>query len=501
MNIADYLLEKARNEHIALFTKNSSHTYEELRSAAARLAGELTTLGLEPGQRVGLLGQNSLFWAAAYLATMKLGLVSVPFATMLTAKDVKRNATWVDCKAFFLERRQQRKFGEIFNSENGLAIPVFSDELLEQSGRSAWPAPPTDFDPDQNAALMFTSGTTARPRAVQTTHRNIYANSESIIEYLALDENERILVILPFYYCFGTSLLHTHLRVGGSLALCNTFTYPETAIDLMESAECTGFAGVPSSFQLLLRNSTFPRRDTPTLRKIQQAGGKLHSVLIEQLVKAKPNANVYTMYGQTEATARLSYLPPAKLSTKLGSVGQGIPGVELSVLNDDGKLTAPGEVGEIIARGDNISPGYFQDPEASAVKFIGGALHTGDLATTDEDGYIFIVDRKADFIKSWGYRISSQEVETCILRLDEVVSAAVVGVPDLEAGEAIHAFVTLKARSTLQSEAITEHCRQHLARHMIPGVIHIIKALPLNSNGKVIKSELREMATKNQEAL
>jgi long-chain acyl-CoA synthetase len=299
---------------------------------------------------------------------------------------------------------------------------------------------------------------------------------------------------LPFYYCCGTSLLHTHLRVGGSLALSNTFTFPETSLNMMEEAECTGFAGVPSSFQLLLRNSTFLKRETLSLRKIQQAGGKLHKILIEEMVAGKPNANVYVMYGQTEATARLSYLPPEMLDTKLGSIGRGIPDVELRVLDDDGQPIQPGEVGEIIARGDNISPGYFNDPESSANKFIDGALHTGDLATLDEDGYLYVVDRKADFIKSWGYRVSSQEVEACVLKMPEIVSAAVVGVPDLAAGEAIHAFVTLRPKTDITSEAVIAHCREQLAKHMVPEVVTVIKQLPLNAHGKVIKAKLREMA-------
>ncbi len=490
MNTADYLLQNSQNDSVAIVAKEGSYTYGDLKIAAARLAGELAAVGIRPGDRVGLLSQNSLFWAASYLAILKTGAVAAPFSTLITVEDLQRNTEFVGCKAVFFETRQQRKFGEAFTGR----LPVIFDEALNQPGPSAWPKTPAGFAPDQDAALMFTSGTTARPRAVRVTHRNIQANTNSIIQYLELDRAERILVILPFYYCFGTSLLHTHLRVGGSLALCNTFTFPETALDLIESAECTGFAGVPSSFQLLLRNSTFPRRATSTLRKIQQAGGKLHSVLIQELVAAKPQAKVYVMYGQTEATARLSYLPPELLPTKLGSIGKGIPDVDLRVLGEDGNPVKPGEVGEIIARGDNISPAYYNDPESSAEKFVAGALHTGDLATVDEDGYIFVVDRIADFIKSWGYRVSSQEVESCVLQLPEIVSAAAVGVPDLAAGEAIHVFVTLRARAEITPEAIITHCREKLAKHMVPEVVTIIKSLPLNPHGKVIKSELRKLA-------
>jgi acyl-CoA synthetase (AMP-forming)/AMP-acid ligase II len=496
VNTADYLLQNAQDQNIAIIAKEGSYTYGDVKQAAARLAGELGSLGIHPGDKVGLLSQNSLFWAAAYVAILKSGAVATPFSTLTTVDDLQRNADFVNCKAVFFEKRQQRKFGEAFTSGEAFTnrLPVIFDETLSQPGPSAWPETPAGFDLDQDAALMFTSGTTARPRAVRVTHRNIQSNTNSIIEYLQLDSSERILVILPFYYCFGTSLLHSHLRAGGSVALCNTFTFPETALDLLESAECTSFAGVPSSFQLLLRNSTFPRRATPSLRKIQQAGGKLHSVLIQELVAAKPRVEVYVMYGQTEATARLSYLPPELLSTKLGSIGKGIPDVTLRVLGEGGSPVKPGEVGEIIAHGENISPGYFNDPEASADKFMDGALHTGDLATVDEDGYIYVVDRIADFIKSWGYRVSSQEVESCVLQLPEIVSAAAVGVPDLAAGEAIHVFVTLRARAEITPEAITMHCREKLAKHMVPEVVTVIKSLPLNPHGKVIKSELRKLA-------
>ena len=491
MNTSDYLLQHAVDGHPAFITAEGTRTYGELKSAAARLSGELLARGLRPGDRVGILGQNSLCWAAAYLATMKLDLVAVPFSTAGTAEDVARSAEWVGCRAVFVDRRQQRRFGDALKN----AEPLLMDALSFSPGPSAWPASLPGADADGDAALMFTSGTTARPRAVRVTHRNLQANTDSIVAYLGLRDTDRMMVILPFFYCFGTSLLHTHLRVGASLAIGDGFTFPETTLDLMESAGCTGFAGVPSSFQLLLRISTFAKRALPRLRLVQQAGGRLHDVLIEELAAAKPDAEVYVMYGQTEATARLSYLPPALLLNKLGSIGRGIPGVKLSVLAGDGRPVPPGGVGEIVARGDNICPGYWHDEAASAGKFVDGALRTGDLATVDDEGYLTIVDRKDDFIKSWGYRVSSQEVESCVLRLPDVVSAAAIGVPCLVSGEAIHLFATVRPGADLTSACITAHCRDRLARHMVPQAVHLIGTMPLNSSGKVMKSELRRMAS------
>jgi long-chain acyl-CoA synthetase len=200
------------------------------------------------------------------------------------------------------------------------------------------------------------------------------------------------------------------------------------------------------------------------------------------------------MYGQTEATARLSYLPPGKLRSKPGSIGRGIPGVELSVLNENAKQVRPGERGEIYATGPNVSPGYYQDPEASAAKFTRHGLRTGDLAVVDEDGDIFIVDRRDDFIKSWGHRVSSQEVEGAALRMEQLVSAAAVGVPDDEAGEAITLFVTARPGGAVTPGEVLAVCRQHLPKHMVPRWVLVLDVLPLNANGKVAKPRLREIA-------
>jgi long-chain acyl-CoA synthetase len=489
MNTSDYLLEHVCDDNIALITDQETYSYRELRKATERMAGELLSLGIKPLDRVGILGNNSLFWVASYLAVLKLDAVAVPFAVTLKAEEIQRNERFAQCKIVCAEEHYYVKFASAFAED----ISILLDEVLRTAGPSDWPTTDASHDIHQDAALMLTSGTTALPRAVRVTHRNIQANTDSIVEYLALDCNERIMVILPFYYCFGTSLLHTHLRVGASLVLNNSFVYPELVLDQMQTFDCTGFAGVPSTYQMLLRNSSFPRRAKKPLRKIQQAGGKLQNVLINELVACQPQAQVFVMYGQTEATARLSFLPPHLLPTKLGSMGKGIPGVELKVMGESGQPVQPGEVGEIIAIGDNISPGYWQDPAASAEKFVNGTLRTGDLATVDQDGFIYIVDRKADFIKSYGYRVSSQEVESCVLEMPEVVAAAAIGEPDLIRGEAIKVFVTLRTDAVIGAQDILAFCKKRMARHLMPRDIVVVKSLPMNAHGKVIKAELKKL--------
>ena len=487
MNIANNLLKNGRDDDIAFVTQDSQFSYREFREICTRFSSVLISQKILPGDSVGILGVNSVFWAAAYLASMKIGAVAVPFSTVFLPEELYRNIQFSACKILFTDRLLLKKYPFI-SSE-------FPHILLDESSLGSASVEVSEFDPDfdpsQDAALMFTSGTTSRPRAVRITHRNIQANTDSIIQYLTLNSQERIFVILPFFYCYGASLLHTHLCVGATLVLSNSFAFPERTLDLMETTSCTGLAGVPSTFQILLRNTRFSHQKFPALHKIQQAGGKLHNAFLEELIRSQPGAQVYVMYGQTEATARLSYLPPEFLATKLGSIGKGIPGVSLQVLNEHGHQVQPGEVGEIVATGDNISPGYLQEPEANAEKFIDGKLFTGDLATIDEDRFLYIVDRKSDFIKSYGYRISSYDIETCVVNLSDVVNVAAIGIPDDMAGELIVVFVTLRKDSSITAKDIIKYCHSYLAKNMQPHDILILDSLPMNAQGKIIKSELR----------
>ncbi len=484
--VSDAMLAAGADGEPALIDGNRRYSYGELRVAAARVAAELRDRGVLPGDRIGLVGPNSFFWVAGYLAAMQLGTV-VPFLDKAPPADLASQADWVDCSAVLVDRRLLRRYGDCFGDR-----PVITDAVLTAPGPGWWP-PPGPEAPSSDAALIFTSGTTAEPKAVRITHANLLANTRSIVTYLGLGADDRMLVILPFHYCYGASLLHTHLAVGGSVVLCNTFAFPQTAVDLLDREACTGMAGVPSSFQLLLRASDFATHPLPSLRHVQQAGGKLAPSLIERLAGAQPGSRLFVMYGQTEATARLSYLPPERLRDKLGSIGRGIPDVELTVVGEDGGAVAPGDVGEIMAKGPNISPGYYKDPRATAEKFPGGLLRSGDLATVDVDGFIYIVGRRDDFIKTWGYRVSGQQVESAVLQLPQVVEAAAVGLPDADAGEAIHLAVRLEPDTDLTIEQILTHLRQQLPKHAVPSRVHLVDELPLTANGKVSKQQLRSV--------
>lgn len=316
--VADALLASGRDEDVAIVEAGRRYTYAELRAAVERLASQLAALGLPHEPRIGILGPNSFFWVASYLAALKLG-VAVPLSDKLAGDELRAQADWVDCVALMMDQRLVRRVGAAFGTR-----PVITQAQLEQSDGVPWAGRIVDEAAD--AVLILTSGTTSEPKAVRLTHTNLLANTRSIVSYLRLEPSDRMLVILPLHYCYGASLLHTHLAVGASLVFCNTFAFPQTAVDLIDRERCTGFAGVPSTFQLLMRASSYPHHRLPSLRKVQQAGGRLAPSMIEAVAAAQPHSQFFVMYGQTEATARLSYLPPEFLHEKLGSVGRGVPG-------------------------------------------------------------------------------------------------------------------------------------------------------------------------------
>jgi len=322
------------------------------------------------------------------------------------------------------------------------------------------------------------------------SHKNLIANTKSIIKYLQFTEDDKVLIFLPFYYCYGLSLLHTHLKVGGAIAFNNTFMFIGTVINNLKKYKCTGFSGVPSHFQILLRKSdTFKKTHFPDLKYVTQAGGKLHSAFISEFTETFPEIKFWVMYGQTEATARLSYLSPEFLPEKLGSLGKAIPDVTLELLSDDGKEVPEGEVGEIVASGDNIMKGYYNDTDLTKKTLRNGKLYTGDLAKKDKDGFFYITARKKEIIKVGGERVSPKEIEEVIVSFKDVVDCTIEGVFDEILGERIKATIVVNNTNNENSlkEKILEHCKQFLSPIKIPQQVIFEQQVKVNASGKKVK--------------
>ena len=500
-NVADYLLAGKSPSRTALILLDGEHTYGELQTASYEVAKHLIRTGGRKGDRVLLVSENSFFWVACYLGTLRAGMVCVPLPVHLPAEDLDYIVQITDARFAFLQSGFAEKHANRFSQTSigvdrevtgasALSAVTFA-KLRSESAAAGTELP--GVNANDLAALMFTSGSTGRPRGVMISHGNIMANTDSIVEYLGLTQRERIMTVLPFHYCFGTSLLHSHLRVGGSLVLDSRFMYPQKVLQRMRETRCSGFAGVPSHYQILLRRSGLAKMSFPDLRYVQQAGGHLAPSFIRELREALPGVKVFVMYGQTEATARLSYLPPEHLDKKPGSIGKGIPGVTLHVADESGQPVGPGLVGEVVAHGANIACGYWRDPVSSARKFRKGGLYTGDLATVDEEGFIFIVDRATDFLKCGGNRVSCRQIEERLLEFEGLVEAAVIGIPDEILGEAVKAFVV---PGVTDSDSIEERlrlfCKTHMPAQWVPKEIVVLQTLPKNSAGKILKQVLKK---------
>jgi long-chain acyl-CoA synthetase len=499
----------AHPERELLWFKKEWHSYADVAEKAARVAAFLLDAGVRPGDRVVLVLENGVEYVAAYFGTLRAGAVAVAINHATVADEVRTVLTDCEPRVIVAQRSVLKHVAGALDPPVpsveialilGADLPEENAASIRRSARletilAQPPIGPVPDDPrgtDELCSIIYTSGTTGKPKGVMLTHGNLLSNAASIVEYLELRPTDRVMCVLPFFFSYGNSLLTTHLFVGGSLVLHNGFVFPNVILDEMISLGCTGFSGVPSTYALLLHRSKFRETDFPALRYATIAGGGLPAPAQAELQKVIPRAKVFNMYGQTEAAARLSHLEPSKFDEKLGSIGRGIPGVELRVVTAEGAPVRPGETGEIVARGPNVMTGYWNSPEETRTVLRDGWLWTGDLATVDADGYIFIVSRKKDIIKSGAYRIGPNHIESVLVEHPAVAEAAVVGAPDKLLGEAIVAYVIPVPEAHLTERDLLEHCHERLPAYKVPKRFELRETLPKTTSGKIQKHVLRD---------
>jgi len=512
-NVTDLLAQSAAGfgERIAIKHLEQELDYRSLWAASCRLAARLQRLNLPAESRVAILFENSIDYAVCFFGVMKAGLVAVPMDTSLVPEKLNFVLKDSEARAFLMQSRYRRHLARIIEDVSNLQL-IVTDKVLKPEAIGVTmeklgdiisadtvvetPTAPGDEDLDKPkrhvlAAIFYTSGSTGLPKGVMLSHLNLVSNTMATVKYLRLVPTDSVMVILPFYYIYGNSLLLTHVAVGGTLVIDNRFMYPEVVLDAMEQEQVTGFSGVPSHFMLLLNNSTFVKRNLEHLRYFTQAGGAMAPEVIRRLVEAFPQKETWIMYGQTEAAPRVTWLPPEDVIRKLGSIGIEVPGVTVEIVDDAGSIAPVGKSGELIVIGDNVMMGYWKQPEETAEVLREGRLYTGDLARRDEEGYIYITGRRREIIKSGGNRVSAKEVEERILENEKVAEATVFGVADDILGEAIKAAVVLKPGCIADEKEIQSHCQQTLAVHKVPRFVVFMTELPKLQSGKVNKLVLQ----------
>ena len=504
-------------EKPAFFANGVWHTYQEINEQANKLANYLVESGIQKGDRVALLIENSVEYVITYYAILKSGAVTVALNTDSTADDVAYILEDCGVKLLVTNQKLLKRIEKLFvqsdiqqqasknknsvytevlvwsalskieiknsNTEFILLPKVYTDNSIEN---------PEVWIIDLNvASIVYTSGSTGKPRGATLTHLNIVANTRSIVEYLKLTPDDRVMVVLPFYYIYGKSLLNTHFYMGGSVVVDNRFLYPNVILKTMQEQKATGFSGVPSTFTILLNRSDVRNHKIESLRYITQAGGAMAPVVQKEVAEVFSPAHVFIMYGATEAAARLSYLDPKDLPRKWGSIGKAIPNVELFVADGEGNPLPPGGHGEIVARGSNIMPGYWNHPEETKKVLRNGLYLTGDIGEMDKDGFIYVVGRSKDMIKVGGNRVSAKEIEEALHEHPQVTEVAVIGVPDDVLGEAVKAYIVLKNSKTNINDELNAFLKDKIALYKIPKFYEYRNALPKNESGKIQKLKLR----------
>ncbi len=487
----------------AVIHQDKRMTYAQLSAASDSLCRYFLSRNIENGDRIALLVENCPEYVVPYFAALKAGAVVVPLNSQLTANELIHPLNDCAPRIVVTDKKHLPAVEQALSScSHACTILLIEDHSDLFFGADA------DFSVDRGplsvdglnenslALIIYTSGTTGKPKGVMLSHGNLCANAGSIIEYLGITSQDKIMVILPFYYSYGNSLLTTHIKAGGTLVLDNRFVFPNTVLNTMRDEKVTGFAGVPSHFAMLLRKSALRQYSFPDLRYVTQAGGGMPPAMIREFREIFPAVDFVVMYGQTEASARLSYLSPDMVETKTGSIGKAIPGVELKVRDGSGRSVIPGEMGEIVARGDNVMKGYWNSPEETEKVLKNGFLYTGDLARIDEDGFIYIVSRKKEMIKSGANRISPLEIEDTVCQLSQIVECAAVGMPDELMGEVIKLFVVKRDGRAVEARDILLHCKENLAAYKIPKEIEFVDSLPKTASGKIKRRLLAEKTAK-----
>jgi long-chain acyl-CoA synthetase len=491
-NLANNLTStaQARGHSPALRLRETVLSYIELDDASARVAGLLRERGLEPGDRVGIMLPNVPQFAVAYYGALRAGGVVVPMNVLLKQREVAFYLGDPEVKLVFAwhEFAQAAEHGAAeAGSECVLVAPGEFEQLLADIQPVAEVAPRAGED---MAVILYTSGTTGTPKGAELTHSNLARNVKTMLDMFSIAADDVILGALPLFHSFGqTCGLNAAIASGACLTLIPRFA-PGQVLETIQRDRVTVFEGVPTMYAALLNHSDRERFDVATLR-LCASGGAALPVEVLRGFEAAFGCVVLEGYGLSETSPLACFNQPGR-ERKPGSIGTPIAGIEMRVVDDQRREVAQGEVGEIAIRGHNVMKGYWKRPEATADAIDQqGWFYTGDIARVDQDGYLFIVDRKKDLIIRGGYNVYPREVEEVIYEHPAVREAAVIGVPHPELGEEVGAAVALKADAEISHTELRDFVKDRIAAYKYPRHVWFVEALPKGPTGKILKREIK----------
>lgn len=501
MALSELVERNARKypEKVAVIFAENRFTFTQFADRVHRLANGLMKLGMLKGDRVAMLAQNCHQYMEAYFAVAQAGLVLVPINYRLTGREVFYILNHSEANALIYQEEYRDLVLSIARGLTSVKQFICLDREYEELLAAVSPRVPiVQVSEDDLVCIMYTSGTTGQPKGAAMTGKNWLAHTVNMILELAVAHEDVTLHIVPFFHIASIWPMLTHFYVGGTNVIIKAFE-PELVLEIFEKEKITTCNAVPTMIIQLLECPDAGRYDYSSLKWLGYGASPMPLEVLKRAMKLF-GPKLLQVYGLTEANPLLTILPvrehildgPEEIVKRLSSCGREIINVHVRVVDEQGKDVVSGQVGEIIARGDNIIKEYWRNPEETAATIRDGWLYTGDLASVDEAGYIYIVDRKKDVIISGGENISSREVEEVVYTHPAVLEAAVIGVPDEKWGEAVKAIIVLRPGKQASEGEILDICRKNLAPYKRPKSIEFVDSLPKSGAGKILKRELRE---------
>ena len=494
ITLADPIAHARRcfGDRIAVIDGGRAITYAELADRCDRLAAGLATLGIHPGDRVALLSANGHRYLEAFTGLPASGIVLVPLNTRLAPNELAHIVQHSGARVLISDRDPGELAGLV---EQVILIPDEYELLVGEASPQAPESRASSVTPDDVAALFYTGGTTGLPKGVMLTHGNLVANAFNKIVACSLSADDVFLAAPAMFHVAGIAPL-TGLTWLGARTITTPMFDAGVCLDLIAQHRVTFFLPVPTMLASLVTEQRSRPRDTSSLRLLGHAGSPIAAELIRQAHEIFPDTELAQFYGATETSSVVTQLrhEESTLGTDLtGSCGQPAVGVAVRTVRPDGNDCEPGEVGEVLARSNAVTVGYWGDAAATADALRDGWYHTGDLGYLNDRNFLFVVDRAKDMIVSGGENVYSVEVEDALYRHPAVAEAAVFGVPDATWGEAVHAVVVAHPGTTVTGEELRTHCRQSIAGYKVPKVIEIsTEPLPKSGPGKILKRVLRD---------
>jgi len=490
LNLAAILTQSAARDgdHVALKLDEVEVTYGQLDAASALMAGLLAEKGISRGDRVGIMLPNVPYFAVCYYGVLRAGGIVVPMNVLLKQREV----------AFYLRDPEAKLLlawhgfaedAQMGAQDAGVECMLVAPGEFEQTLAVAQPRPDVaEADDSDTAVILYTSGTTGTPKGAELTHANLKRNCEIARGLFDLGSEAVTLGALPLFHSFGqTCGLNATIVGGGTLTLIPRFD-PGKALEIIQRDRVTVFEGVPTMYNAILHHPEAASFDTSTL-VVCASGGAAMPVELMRGFEEKFGCKVLEGYGLSETSPVSSFNHPDR-ERKAGSIGTPVEGVEMKVVDDEGRDLPAGEVGEIVIRGHNVMKGYWNRPDATAEAIRDGWFHTGDMAKVDEDGYFFIVDRKKDMIIRGGYNVYPREIEEVLYEHPAVREVAVVGVPHAELGEEVGAAVALKEGAEATPDELREHVKAQVAAYKYPRHVWLVDDLPKGPTGKILKRQI-----------